>query len=51
MSTYETINLEAYTRRLFPFYAAKVPYVFDMAYRTSLQAEALQRIVQLFIQQ
>lgn len=41
-------ELEAYTRRLFPFYAAKVPYVFDMAYHTSLPAEALQKIVQLF---
>ena len=41
--------LEAYTRRLFPFYAAKVPYVYDMAYHTSLPAEALQKIVQLFI--
>ncbi len=27
----------------------KVPYVFDMAYHTSLPAEALQKIVQLFI--
>jgi len=40
--------LEAYTRRLFPFYAAKVPYVFDMAYHTSLPAEALQKIMQMF---
>ena len=40
--------LETYTRRLFPFYAAKVPYVFDMAYHTSLPPEALQKIVQMF---
>ncbi len=39
--------LEAFTRRLFPFYAAKVPYVVDMAYHTALPAEALQSIVQM----
>lgn len=50
LGTTDPDELEAYTRRLFPFYAAKVPYVFDMAYHTSLPAEALQRIIQLFIQ-
>ena len=50
LGTTDPGELEAYTRRLFPFYAAKVPYVFDMAYHTSLPAEALQKIVQLFIQ-
>ena len=48
LGTTDPGELEAYTRRLFPFYAAKVPYVFDMAYHTSLPAEALQKIVQLF---
>ena len=38
--------LEAYTRSIFPFYAAKVPYVFDMAYHTSIPAEGLQKIIQ-----
>ena len=37
--------LETYTKRLFPFYAAKVPYVFDMAYHSSLPAESIQRLV------
>ena len=48
LGTMDPGELEAYTRRLFPFYAAKVPYVFDMAYHTSLPAEALQKIVLLF---
>ena len=48
LGTTDPGELEVYTRRLFPFYAAKVPYVFDMAYHTSLPAEALQKIVQLF---
>ena len=48
LGTTDPDALEAYTKRLFPFYAAKVPYVFDMAYHTSLPAEALQKIVQLF---
>ncbi|MBO4433866.1 MAG: hypothetical protein J5769_00240, partial [Bacteroidales bacterium] len=48
LGTTDPGELEAYTRRLFPFYAAKVPYVFDMAYHTSLPAEAMQKIVQLF---
>ena len=38
--------LEAYTRSIFPFYATKVPYVFDMAYHTSIPAEGLQKIIQ-----
>lgn len=50
LGTADPGELEAYTRRLFPFYAAKVPYVFDMAYHASLPAEALQKIGQLFIQ-
>ena len=49
LGTTDPGELEAYTKRLLPFYAAKVPYVFDMAYHTSLPAEALQKIVQLFI--
>lgn len=48
LGTTDPGELEAYTKRLFPFYAAKVPYVFDMAYHTSLPPEALQKIVQLF---
>ena len=40
-------TLEKYTKRLFPFYAAKVPYVVDMAMHTSLPAEALEKIVQM----
>ena len=47
LGTTDPDTLEAYTRRLFPFYAAKVPYVFDMAYHTSLPAEALGRIINM----
>lgn len=38
---------EAYTRSIFPYYAAKVPYVFDMAYHTSIPAEGLQKIIKM----
>lgn len=39
--------LGEYTRRLVPYYAAKVPYVYDMAYHCSLPPEAFQRIEQM----
>ena len=37
-----------YTRRLIPYYFAKVPYVYDMAYHAPLPDVALQNIVKLF---
>lgn len=39
--------LGEYTRRLVPYYAVKVPYVYDMAYHCPLPADALQRIEQM----
>ena len=36
--------LDAFTRRLFPYYAVKVPYVYDMAYHAPLPDAAFQRI-------
>ena len=39
--------LGEYTRRLVPYYAVKVPYVYDMAYHGPLPADALQRIEQM----
>lgn len=39
--------LEQYTRRLIPYYAAKVPYVYDMAYHCALPEDAFQRIGQM----
>lgn len=36
------------TKQLLPFYAAKVPYVYDMAYHAPLPDVALQNIVKLF---
>ena len=47
LGTSDSEALETYTKRLFPFYAAKVPYVFDMAYHTTLPAEALERIIKM----
>ena len=47
LGTTDPEALETYTKRLFPFYAAKVPYVVDMAMHTSLPAEALEKIVQM----
>lgn len=39
--------LGQYTRQLIPYYAAKVPYVYDMAYHCAMPADALQRIEQM----
>lgn len=39
--------LGEYTRRLIPYYAAKVPYVYDMAYHCALPEDAFQRIGQM----
>jgi len=36
-----------FTKRIFPFYAAKVPYVYDMAYHGSLPPESLQKLINL----
>lgn len=36
------------TRKLMPYYAAKVPYIFDMVFNAPMPDAALQRIVQLF---
>ena len=47
LGTTDPEALEAYTKRLFPFYAAKVPYMVDMAVHTSLSAEALERIIKM----
>ncbi|MBQ7253177.1 MAG: TIGR02172 family protein [Bacteroidales bacterium] len=47
LGTTDPGELEAYTRRLFPFYAAKVPYVYDMAFHTSLPEAGLQKIIQM----
>ena len=36
-----------YTRRLIPYYAAKVPYVYDMAFHVALPDDSIQRIEQM----
>ena len=48
MGTTDPQVLGAYVKRMMPFYAPKVPYVFDMAYHTSLPEASLQYIIQMF---
>ena len=47
LGTTDQQTLGNYCRRLLPFYAVKVPYVFDMAYHTSLPDIAFQKITPL----
>ena len=47
LGTTDPQALGAYTKRLLPFYAAKVPYIFDMAEHTALPEAAIQHIIQL----
>ena len=47
LGTTDPDALEAYTKRLLPFYAAKAPYMVDMAVHTSLSAEALERMIKV----
>ena len=50
----QRINLDEYiqtgeaTKRLLPYYAAKVPYIFDMVFSAPMPDAALQNIVKLF---
>lgn len=48
LGTTDKQTMEEYTRRLLPFYAAKVPYVFDMASHMVLPEAAFQKLVNLF---
>lgn len=47
LGTSDPKALGAYTQRILPFYAAKVPYVYDMAYHTALPDAGLQKIIKL----
>lgn len=47
LGTADAQALESFTRRLLPFYAVKVPYVFDMACHTALPEEATRKIINL----
>lgn len=40
-------TLGSFTRRIIPFYAVKVPYVYDMAFHTALPEDSFQRIEQM----
>lgn len=47
LGTSDLLEIGLFTRRLLPYYAVKVPYVFDMAEHTTLTDVALQQIVNL----
>ena len=47
LGTSDPLVLGTFTKRLFPFYAVKVPYVYDMAYHKSLPETGLQRLINL----
>ena len=48
MGTADPQVLGPYIKRVMPFYAAKVPYVYDMAFHTALPEESLLHIEQMF---
>ena len=48
LGTSDTQVIAEATRRLMPYYAAKVPYIFDMVFNAPMPDTALQRIIQLF---
>ena len=48
MGTTDPQVLDAFVKRMMPFYAAKVPYVYDMAYHTALPEASLQFILSFF---
>ena len=48
MDTADPQVLGPYIKRVMPFYAAKVPYVYDMAFHTALPEESLLHIEQMF---
>ena len=39
--------LGEFTKRILPFYAVKLPYIYDMAYHTSLPQEAFQKVINM----
>ncbi|MBR4740657.1 MAG: TIGR02172 family protein [Bacteroidales bacterium] len=47
MGTTDPQVLGPYIKRLMPFYAFKVPYVYDMAFHTALPEDSFQRIEQM----
>jgi uncharacterized protein (TIGR02172 family) len=47
MGTTDPQVLGPYIKRMMPFYAVKVPYVYDMAFHTALPEDSLQRIEQM----
>ena len=48
MGTTDPQRLEEAEKRLLPFYAAKVPYVYDMVYQEPMPDVAIERLVKLF---
>ena len=47
LGTEDAERIAAVTRRILPFYAVKVPYVYDMAYHRPLPDEAFPKLMQM----
>ncbi len=47
LGTSDPVALGTFTKHILPFYALKVPYVYDMAYHGALPPEALQKLIML----
>ena len=48
LGTSDPQAIDEATKRLLPYYAAKVPYMFDMVFSAPMPDTALQKIVKLF---
>lgn len=48
LDTTDPQRIEEATRRLMPYYATKVPYIYDVAFHDRMPEEALQSIVKMF---
>jgi uncharacterized protein (TIGR02172 family) len=48
LGTSDPQAIDEATKRLLPYYAAKVPYMFDMVFNAPMPEAALQKIVELF---
>ena len=47
LGTTDPQAIDEATKRLLPFYASKVPYVYDMAYHGPMPDESFQRLIKL----
>ncbi|MBQ9202239.1 MAG: TIGR02172 family protein [Bacteroidales bacterium] len=47
LGTADKQTLQTFTKQVLPYYAVKVPYVYDMAYHTAFPQEACQKLIGL----